>query len=226
MAVSANELVFAIAHEVGNHLGAIRLQSHLLDEDLSAVELARACVLMDGLAGSAGSLLSLLRPLLTERKDARVGREVDWQSVLAAVRQQIIDDGTHGTELVVDEIAGSSERAPTVGWLHPLLVAMVGATVTHVSTSERAPGRVELVLDVRAEGDVLWIIDDGDEESLEQDAALRGRPLAVAIGACLLDRWGGRVETERDDAGRTRVGLVFAPAVTGPQAAMDSATSG
>ena len=35
---TAERLVFAIAHEIGNHLGGIRLQAHLLDEDLDAHE--------------------------------------------------------------------------------------------------------------------------------------------------------------------------------------------
>ena len=61
---SGIELAFAIAHEVGNHLGGIRLQAHLLDDELDAREMAQASVLIDGLAGRSGPLLSLLRPLL------------------------------------------------------------------------------------------------------------------------------------------------------------------
>ena len=38
----ARELVFAIAHEVGNQLGGIRMQAHLLDEGLEARAVAAA----------------------------------------------------------------------------------------------------------------------------------------------------------------------------------------
>ena len=53
---SGTELAFAIAHEVGNHLGGIRLQAHLVDEDLDVRELAEASILIDGLAGRSGPL--------------------------------------------------------------------------------------------------------------------------------------------------------------------------
>ncbi len=38
---ASEELVFALCHEVGNLVGAIRLNAHLIDGDASAVELAR-----------------------------------------------------------------------------------------------------------------------------------------------------------------------------------------
>ena len=41
---SGARLVFAISHEVGNHLGGIRLQAHLLDEELGAREMAAAMI--------------------------------------------------------------------------------------------------------------------------------------------------------------------------------------
>ena len=55
---SRTELAFAIAHEVGNHLGGIRLQAHLLDENLDVRALAEASILIDGLAGRSGPLLA------------------------------------------------------------------------------------------------------------------------------------------------------------------------
>jgi K+-sensing histidine kinase KdpD len=205
MTTSATELVFSIAHEVGNHLGAIRLQAHLLDEDLSALELARASVLIDGLSATAGPLLALLRPLLTEEDVAASGRMIRWQQVLTGVVQQLLDDGTQGTELVLEPLADSSAIAPDVAWLHPLLVALVGATIAHAGAS----ARVALKLEEQAGGAWCWILDDGEEEPLGADAASRGRALVVAIASCLLERAGGRVEAERV-ASQTRVGLFFA----------------
>jgi len=207
MTTSAKELVFAIAHEVGNHLGAIRLQAHLLDEDLSALELARASVLIDGLSATSGPLLALLRPLLAEEDVAAAGRVIRWQQVLTSVVQQLVDDGTQGTELVLEPVADSSAIAPDVAWLHPLLVALVGATVSHAGAS----ARVDLKLEEQPEAVCCWIVDDGEEEMLGPDAATRGRALLVAIAACLLERSGGRVEAERV-ASQTRVGLFFAKA--------------
>ncbi len=87
-------LVFAIGHEVANHLGGIRLQAHLIDEDLDALGLAKTSVEIDALAGRAAPLLALLRPILSERPDP--SPPVAWASLLAGLRRQLDDEGTRG----------------------------------------------------------------------------------------------------------------------------------
>lgn len=198
-------LVYAIAHEVGNHLGAIRLQAHLLDDELDARALAEASILIDGLAGRSGPLLALLRPLLTE--DWRRVGGGRWDAVLGRVVQQLAAEGTRGVRLEIDGDLDTPTPPPDFDWLQTLLLALVGATLEPLA-SRGASASVQLVLTVAAREVRLDVLDDGAEEDLSTSAALRGRPLAVAIARTLVGRSGGRVETE-SRAGRTRVGLVF-----------------
>lgn len=202
---SGARLVFAISHEVGNHLGGIRLQAHLLDEELGAREMAAASVLIDDLAGRSGPLLALLRPLLSD--DWRGAGGVDWASVLGRVARQIEDEGTRGISF---EVAGDLDtpiEAPDHDWLHPLLIVLIQATLEHLTGGSREVG-VRLVLAEEASGARLALEDQGAEEDLSDGAALRGRPLAVAIARELVERAGGRVETARDGE-TTSVSLVF-----------------
>ncbi|MGB0617954.1 MAG: hypothetical protein ACPGVZ_00680 [Myxococcota bacterium] len=202
---SGIELAFAIAHEVGNHLGGIRLQAHLLDDELDAREMAQASVLIDGLAGRSGPLLSLLRPLLAA--DWRGAGGESWAGVLGRVAQQIEDEGTRGVRFEVAGALGTERKAPDFDWVHPLLIALVESTLAHVADrGSQASVRLELVEDDA--GVRLDLFDDGDPEDLSPEAARRGRPLAVAIARDLLARSGGDIETEVAEAG-TRVGLRF-----------------
>ncbi|MEM9175113.1 MAG: hypothetical protein AAGC67_07750 [Myxococcota bacterium] len=202
---SGIELAFAIAHEVGNHLGGIRLQAHLLDDELDAREMAEASLLIDGLAGRSGPLLSLLRPLLSD--DWRRTGGATWAGLLGRVARQIEDEGTRGVRF---EVAGGLDpeaKAPDFDWVHPLLIALVESTLEHVA-DRGATASVRLALVEDEEGLRLDLVDDGAPEDLSPGAARRGRPLAVEIAQELIGRSGGRVETQVDDAG-TRVGLRF-----------------
>ena len=107
---SGVELAFAIAHEVGNHLGGIRLQAHLLDDELGAREMAEASVLIDALAGRSGPLLALLRPLLSD--DWRRAGGDSWAGVLGRVAQQIEDEGTRGVRFEVVGVLETEVAAP------------------------------------------------------------------------------------------------------------------
>ncbi len=196
------ELAFAIGHEVGNHLGGIRLQAHLLDDDLDARSMAEASILIDDLAGRSGSLLTLLRPLISPAW--RTAGSTNWGNLLGRVQQQIVDQGTHGTCFSLSGDLETTIAAPDHEWIHPLLITLLDATIAHVGRA----GAVLLDVTPADEGVRILIDDDGEEEDLGVEAALRGRPLAVAIGRELLSRIGGRVEVDRSD-GRTRVAFVF-----------------
>ena len=204
---SGIELAFAIAHEVGNHLGGIRLQAHLLDEELDARALAEASVLIDGLAGRSGTLLALLRPLLSD--EWRSGDRATWASVLGRVAQQVEDEGTRGVRFEVVGALETERPAPDFDWVHPLLVALVEATLVHVA-DRTSDARVRLELIEEGEAVRLDVIDDGEVEDLSASAARRGRPLAVAIARELIERSGGHVDTETAlPGGGSRVGLRF-----------------
>lgn len=200
---SLNALVFAIAHEVGNHLGAVRLQAHLLDEDLDAHALALASVEIDGLAGRAGPLLALLRPLLSQA-DRPTGEGSSASLLLEGVRLHYEDEGTRGVSVEISAPVDSLLTAPKVDWLHSLLIVILDATLAAVSRG----ATIRVGLGAVGEEASIVIDDDGPEEDLSTAAALRGRPLALSLGRALLLLVGGRVETSRVED-KTRVELVF-----------------
>lgn len=202
----AVDLAFAIAHEIGNHLGGIRLQAHLIDEELDLRSLAEASVSIDRMAGRCGPLLTLLRPLLSE--DLRSGSSETWSSLLGRVRQQIEDEGTLGVRVEFKGLAAATFAAPDLEWLYPVLVTLIGATIAHVDRR----GSVVIALEPSQDEIAVVIEDDGEEEDLSLTAAYRGRPLAVAIARELIGRTVGRVECSRRPEGsseRTRIRLVF-----------------
>jgi hypothetical protein len=198
----ARDLVFAIAHEIGNHLGGIRLHAHLLDAELSAREVADSSVSIDHLASRSGPLLALLRPLLADQWETTT--ETSWQGVVSHVTQQIEGQGTLGVEFEVRAEISDSVAAPRFDWLHALLVAVVESTLAET-------GRGDFVrLTVTHEGDetVLVLEDNGPEEDVSPGAAYRARPLCLALARELVGRAGGRVGAERV-ANLTRVQFNF-----------------
>ena len=169
------ELAFAIAHEVGNHFGGIRLRAHLLDEDLDARELAEASILIDGLAILSGPLLALLRPLLYD--DWRPAGDSPWPQILSRIQKQVEDEGAGGTrfeiELGVSHAEGAELEAFTMlehDWLHSLIVTLTEATIAQSGRG----GAVVLRLESGASERTLWVEDDGAAEDVAAGAAARG----------------------------------------------------
>lgn len=208
------QLVLAIGHEIANHLGAIRLQAHLLDEELGRRALAEASVVIDGLAGRSTPLLALLRPLLAPTP-VSPPQTIDggnrWTDVLDRIAREVEEEGTRAVRFELERPAEAEARAPGVDWLDPLVMALIQATLAHVSPR----GVVRLALEAEAgrPEQVLLLEDDGAEEDFSAAAPLRGRPLVLAIARSLLGGIGGRVEASRD--GRTSSRLVF-PSASAP----------
>lgn len=186
-------LVFAIAHELGNHLAGIRLEAHLLDESLGARGLAKASIAIDSLAGQSGPLLALLRPLLSPA--ARRPGIGTLANVLDGVRRELEEDGTAGRGVELRVAADAASAPAFFEGLHALLVALVGAP---------AGSRIALALAREPSGLVLRIersdgvyVEAADE--LAQDGGrldgLRGRALVLALGRVLIEDAGGRLET-------------------------------
>lgn len=202
-------LAFSIAHEIGNQLAGIRLEAHLLDEDLGAHGLAKSSLAIDSLAAQAGPLLAVLRPLLAPA-GPRVGGP-RYADLLAGVRRQIEEDGAGGraVELVVARDAEAS--GPAFEGLHPLLIALVG------SPDSLEPGKAPIGFRIGLRGNQIEIVcelpgdafEGGSEVASESIAhGLRGRSLAVAIARVLVADAGGRVEVE-SKAGRSRAVLTL-----------------
>ncbi len=194
---AASELACAIAHEVGNHLGGIRLEAHLLDDELDVAALARSSLSIDALAARSGPLLALLRPLLSPRPPGDGGST----ALLERVASQIGDEGTRG--ILFEVRAGDPLAAvPATDWLHPLLVALVQTTIEVLDAGDR------ITLSLESDAGLARIVceDDGPPEDLSETAARRGRGLVLAIARELVGRTGGRVEVLRA-SDRTRVVL-------------------
>lgn len=213
-AESRHALVFALAHEVGNHLAGIRLEAHLLDESLGAAALARASVAIDALAGQAGPWLALLRPLLAPA--AARSTRVSVASVLDGVRRQLEEDGLGGHAVRVEIASDAAEVRIAFDGLHALLMVLVGSPET------LPPGRAPITLGLASRagavagaggGEVEVVCElpgeafgaDGGEGAGGQPA-LRGRDLAVALARVLVADAGGGVDVE-SGAGRARVRL-------------------
>lgn len=194
-------LVFAIAHEIGNHLAAIRLEANLLDEDHGAVALARSALAIDGLAGRAGPLLALLRPLLEPGTGG--GRGIACARVLEGVKRQLDEEGTggRGIELAIDARAGALPAA--IEGLHALLIALVGPP------DELPTDAGPIVLGAEAEARGLAIVCELPGQALAGEAALeaaagaagvgsslRGHALALAMARALAAEVGGSVASE------------------------------
>lgn len=182
-------LVFAICHDVGNLLAAVRLQAHLLGDEVGPRALAQASVDVDDLSARAGALLAQIRPLLADAEDRRV--DVPPVAVLAAVEATLLDEGLRGLSLEVQ----TQPSMPSVSLDADALKSMLVCQVYGALETTEAPGQI--VLSCGQDGDelVFGVEDDAAADDLDtwRVSARRGRPLACAVAAKILARAGGRV---------------------------------
>jgi len=194
------DLVFAICHEVGNLVGAIRLNAHLIDEDASAVELATTSVDIDDSSSRIRSLLALVRPLLSD--DPSLDTPVSAGVLARGVNEALEEYGGRGVQIAVEAGEGLPEVVVRPETLHHLLVSLAFYGVEEA----RPRGHVHVGVAVDDKGQVVVRIeDDGEEdESLAHPRAsepseLTGRALACAVAAVILERLAGSVEVSRRD---------------------------
>lgn len=205
-AESRHALVFALAHEVGNHLAGIRLEAHLLDDSLGAAGLARASVSIDSLAAQAGPWLTLLRPLLDP--GAAAGSRASIAGIVDGVRRQLAEEGLGGRAVEVEIANDAVAEVAAFDGLHALLIVLVGSSQT------LPPGRAPIALRLASQADGIEVVCElpGDvfasagEDGAGGQPALRGRDLAVALARILVADAGGRVDVESGN-GCSRVRL-------------------
>ena len=202
----SQQLIFDIFHEIGNLVAAIRLQAHLLDEDLGAVGLARASLEIEGLGARTTSLLSVARPLMT---GVSAGATCEPVEVLAGVEDLLLDVGLRGVELEVD-VASDLPAVPIErNVLHPLLSSLAGDALEALG----GKGTLGLSASRSAEFVEIRVIDsaapDASLASWESDGR-RGRGLAVSAAQRLLMPLGGHVAVDRSDD-RTCISLFLPP---------------
>lgn len=202
------ELLFALCHEMGNLVGAIRLQTHLLDQEMTPRDLATARSEIDVLGARVSALLLLVRPI-EEAVSPWAGDGLDPDDVLRVVE--------HGLEpLILPEV--EIEFAPSGATqsvrvdrnaLQSLVTSFVHLAVEQVRSNG---GRVRVAVE-RADGRTgVSIEDDGGlDASLDawQGEPLRGRTLICAIADRILEGVGGAIDTTSSAAG-SRV-VLWAP---------------
>lgn len=210
-------LVFAVAHEVGNHLAAVRLEAHLLDEELGAHGLAKASLAIDGVAARSAPLLALLRPLLEPGRPRGSGG--DCARVVEGVKRQLEEEGTAGLRIdtAIEEAAAGA--CPALEGLHWLLVALVGSPEDLPADAgpirlvvARKEGGIVVALELP--GDAMAEVVAAERQSANESSgpghgsasALRGRALAVALARVIVGDAGGSVVVSCEPT-RSRVEL-------------------
>ncbi len=190
---SAN-LVFAVCHEISNLVAAVRLQAHLLDEELDARGLAVASLEIDDLSARSAALLALIRPVLSEPP-------VDISPVGAGViavgfERALAEYGGRAFDVAFDFAAELPEvRAEPEVFHYILLSQAYGA----MEAMDKEGGlRVEVTT---SQKEVVFAMEDQAPEDAQHlewwSAALRGRALEAAVAHQILAKRGARFEVRR-----------------------------
>lgn len=188
-----NAVVFALCHEVGNLVGATRLNAHLIDVESSGIELATASVEIDDSSARICSLLALVRPVLTV---AAEGDGVSAGTLVRGVAEALEEYGGRGVVIEVE----AEEALPRIpGRLEPLhhLVTSFG----YYAVEEARPkGRV-WVRAAHSDGRVVFRIEDNgsEREGLGEvgAGAPTGRTLVYEVAKIVLGTLGGGVDVGR-----------------------------
>ncbi len=202
-ASDAATLVFAMCHEISNLVAAVRLQAHLLDEDLNARGLAVASLEIDDLSARAASLLALVRPVLSApRGDVPV---VGASVIALGFERAMAEYGGRGFEIVYEPEQDLPEiRAESEVFHYILLNHAYGAMEAMGSEGKL---RFSVAADAK---EVVFAIEDhaaADEQHLTWwQASLRGRALESAVAYHILAKRGARFEVRRSgNCNRTEI---------------------
>ena len=199
---SHRDLVFALCHELGNLLAAVRLEANLLDPRGGATELAKAAERISQVSARAGSLLAQVRPLLAPDTAAVV--PMDPLDVLDGLWRGLDESCAARAAIVLKSAAElpDVDLAPEV--LHHLLL-----TAIFLGLEAGGPeGRVRVFAEAAPASVAFLVEDEGPPDDLSEPPDLRGRPLTHEIARALLAPQGARFEAARRE-NRTRVAFVF-----------------
>ena len=200
------ELVFALCHEIGNLVGAVRLHAHLLDDEMGPRELAMASVELDDLSARATALLTQVRPLLSEPAP---DESVDAASLVGVVAQLLEEFGGRGKTFVAHAEPDLPAAAIGKEVIQPLLTSLLYASLEAVEVG----GKVALLAEV-CEGEIAFSIEDDavpdEDPTLWAGQMRRGRPLLCAVADALLRKRGGHLRVSFTEAPRlTRISLIL-----------------
>lgn len=197
------ELVFALCHEVGNLVGAIRLHAHLIDDEMGPRDLAQASLEIDHLSARCAAMLAHIRPLLSGAP--AIVDEVAPDELLHSLESMMREHGVRGAELEFNAEAHLPVLRVDREVLHHLLQSLLFATLEVAS----GQGAVSVRAVRRGRRVAFEIEDDGEvdeDPAAWRDQIRRGRPLLYAVADDVLGKRGGRLEITRQD-GCTRVAL-------------------
>lgn len=185
---SAEAIVFAICHEVGNLLAAIRLHGQLLDED-SGAQIAE-------LAARSGALLALVRPLLSDERPQPTA--VAPRDLLQGLHPALDDPGDRRLRVDLESAADLPPVAIEGDLVHHLLLVEILAAF-----EDLAPGGAVGLGAERAGDAVDFVLEDATPAREPAPAPqLTGRALTVALAEHLLARRGGGVSVSAAGEGR------------------------
>jgi signal transduction histidine kinase len=191
---NAKRLVFAMCHEISNLVAAVRLQAHLIDEDLSARGLAVASLEIDDASARSSALLALIRPVLSDPKaDAP---PIGADAIACGVERALEDYGGRGVELGIDTGGDLPKVKADPEVIHYLLLIHVYNAMETVGSG----GTVRVHVETRSD-EVAFIVEESgetDDEHLNwREGALRGRTLSCAISDYILAKRGGHIAVSR-----------------------------
>jgi hypothetical protein len=186
-------MVFAICHEVGNLLAAIRLHGDLLDADAGRQ--------VSELSARSGALLSLVRPLLDPAAFEPVALEP--ARLLSGLRTGLDDPQDPRLDLGAEEAIGLPDVIADGDALHHLLLSELLAGFELLGEGERlrASARPD------GQGVAFELCGGRPEREPREGDRLAGRTLSHAVAAELLGRVGGTVRRGARD-GRQQIELI------------------
>lgn len=193
------DLVFAVCHEIGNLVAAIRLEAHLLDGDQTPLELARSSISIEDLSARVGALLTQIRPLLDPADPVERGG-IDPAAMLAHLAEVLSELG--GAAVAVDlNSAGGLPRVVGDPERNNSLLVLLGLGALE---SASRGGQVSVRAGADDASKQVWIeiTDDGSEEpELDEwrTAARRGRALVLQVAEIVVEPMGGAIGCERQD---------------------------
>ncbi len=199
----SESLIFAMCHEVSNLVAAVRLQAHLVDEDLDARGLAVASLEIDDLSARIASLLALVRPVLSQPPEEVV--PVSGSVIAVGLERALAEYGGRGFEIAFEAEANLPEVRVETEVFHYLLLNHAYGSMEAMESGGEI--RIEVTA---SEKEVIFAIEDhapADEEHLKWwKASLRGRALDSAVAHHILAKRGARFEVGRvGECNRTEI---------------------
>jgi len=203
-AADARELVFALTHEIANLLAGSRLEAGLIDPAAGGEGVLRAAGRISETSARAGSLLAMLRPLITP--EAVTAMSIDALELLEGLRSGLDESSDTRVAIALKTAATVPNVRLAPDTVHHLLLTAIWAGLEASPIDAGVRVRCSSVADR-----VGFVVeDDGAAPDLDPGGQLRGRPLTLAIAHHLIAAMDGRLELERTgtreaSAGCTRV---------------------